>query len=177
MTGATVAMRLASRLVSSLVPAGRGARRRGPAEVDIATDRNSRARPRLTLGLLSTAHAAIHAQSALMPLVYAAVVVEFGLTERDIGIFIAITTAVGGTMQLAYGFLTRIVARPILLGGGQLVFAGGLLLSGLAQSIGQLLAPSASPGSGPARSIRSATQSSPTRTRRSGAGSRSARTS
>ena len=38
-------------------------------------------------------------------------IVEFGLNERDIGIFIAITTAVGGTMQLAYGFLTRIVAR------------------------------------------------------------------
>ena len=139
MTGATVAMRLASRLVSSLVPAVRGARRRGPAEVDIATDRNSHERPRLTLGLLSTAHAAIHAQSALMPLIYAAVVVEFGLNERDIGIFIAITTAVGGTMQLAYGFLTRIVARPILLGGGQLVFGVGLLLSGLAHSIGQLL--------------------------------------
>src|SRR6188472_4496877 len=139
MTGATVAMRLASRLASSFAPLLAGARRRGAPEVDIATDRNSRARPRLTLGLLSTAHAAIHAQSALMPLVYAAVVVEFGLTERDIGIFIAITTAVGGTMQLAYGFLTRIVARPVLLGGGQLVFAGGLLLSGLAQSIGQLL--------------------------------------
>lgn len=130
-------MRLASRLGSSPAPAG--ARRRGSADVDIATDRSSRDRPGLTLGLLSTAHAAIHAQSALMPLVYAAVVVEFGLTERDIGIFIAITTAVGGTMQLAYGFLTRIVARPVLLGGGQLVFGAGLLLSGLTQSIGQLL--------------------------------------
>ena len=132
-------MRLASRLVSSLAPALPRARRRGPAEVDIATDRSSRDRPRLTLGLLSTAHAAIHAQSALMPLVYAAVIVEFGLTASDIGIFIAITTAVGGTMQLAYGFLTRVVGRPILIGGGQLVFGAGLLVSGLAQSIGQLL--------------------------------------
>jgi MFS transporter, FSR family, fosmidomycin resistance protein len=107
--------------------------------VDIVTDPSSRERPRLTLGLVSTAHAAIHAQSALMPLVYAAVIVDFGLTERDIGIFIAITTAVGGTMQLAYGFLTRIIARPVLLGAGQLVFGAGLLLGGLAQSIGQLL--------------------------------------
>jgi MFS transporter, FSR family, fosmidomycin resistance protein len=139
MTGATVAMRLASRLVSSLVSAFADARRPGPAEVDIVTDPSSRERPRLTLGLVSTAHAAIHAQSALMPLVYAAVIVDFGLTERDIGIFIAITTAVGGTMQLAYGFLTRIIARPVLLGAGQLVFGAGLLLGGLAQSIGQLL--------------------------------------
>jgi MFS family permease len=107
--------------------------------VAIATDRSSRDRPRLTLGLLSTAHAAIHAQSALMPLVYAAVIVEFGLSERDIGIFIAITVAVGGLMQLAYGVLPRIVARPVLLGGGQIVFGAALLLSGLAQGIGQLL--------------------------------------
>ena len=74
-----------------------------------------------------------------MPLVYAIVIVEFGLTERDIGVFIAITTAVGGTMQLAYGFLTRIVARPVLLAGGQALFGVGLIVGGLSQSIGQLL--------------------------------------
>jgi MFS family permease len=107
--------------------------------VDIADDRSSPHRPGLTLGLIATAHAAIHAQSALLPLVYAVVIVEFGLTERDIGLFIAITTAVGGLMQLAYGVLTRYVARPTLLGGGQLVFGAGLALAGLAQSIGHLL--------------------------------------
>jgi MFS family permease len=107
--------------------------------VDITTDRSSPTRPGLALGLISTAHAVIHAQSALMPLVYAIVIVEFGLTERDIGVFIAITTAVGGTMQLAYGFLTRYVARPALLAGGQLLFGTGLLIGGLSQSVGQLL--------------------------------------
>lgn len=107
--------------------------------MDIASDRTSHGRPGPTLALLSTAHAVIHALSALLPLVYAIVVVEFGLSERDIGVFIAVTTVVGGTMQLAYGFLTRIVARPMLLAGGQLVFGGALLLGGLAQSIGHLL--------------------------------------
>jgi MFS family permease len=107
--------------------------------VDITTDRTSPTRPRLTLALVSSAHAVIHAQSALMPLVYAIVIVDFGLTERDIGVFIAITTAVGGTMQLAYGFLTRYVARPALLAGGQLLFGTGLLIGGLSQSVGQLL--------------------------------------
>jgi MFS family permease len=102
-------------------------------------DRSSPLRPGLTLGLVSVAHAAIHAQSALLPLVYAIVIVEFGLSERDIGVFIAITTFVGGTMQLAYGFLTRYVARPALLAGGQIVFGAGLLIGGLSQSIGQLL--------------------------------------
>jgi FSR family fosmidomycin resistance protein-like MFS transporter len=103
-------------------------------------DRSSPIRPRLTLVLLALAHAAIHAQSALMPLVYPIVIVEYGLSERDIGTFIAITTAVGGSMQLAYGFLTRYVARPVLLAGGQLIFGTSLMVAGLSQSITQLLA-------------------------------------
>ncbi|MBA4169160.1 MAG: MFS transporter [Chloroflexi bacterium] len=103
-------------------------------------DRSSQTHPGLTLALLSVAHAAIHAQSALMPLVYAIVIVEYGLNAGDIGTFIAITTAVGGTMQLAYGFLTRIIARPALLAGGQIIFGTGLLIGGLSQSVGHLLA-------------------------------------
>ncbi|MEP7081586.1 MAG: MFS transporter [Chloroflexota bacterium] len=108
----------------------------------IAADPSSRIRnrPRLTLGLLAVAHAAIHAQSALMPLVYPIVITQYGLDARDIGTFIAITTAVGGSMQLAYGFLTRYVARPALLAGGQIVFGTSLLVAGLSQSMGQLLA-------------------------------------
>ena len=102
-------------------------------------DRSSHTRPGLALVLLAVAHAAIHAQSALMPLVYPIVIVEYGLNERDIGTFIAITTAVGGSMQLAYGFLTRYVARPALLAGGQLLFGTSLLVGGLSQSITQLL--------------------------------------
>jgi MFS family permease len=97
-------------------------------------------RPALTLALLSLSHAVIHAQSALMPLIYPIIIVEFSLNPRDIGLFIAVTTAVGGSMQLLYGFLTRWVSRPVLLGGGQLVFAAGLLVSGLTRSLGQLLA-------------------------------------
>ncbi|HEY7527270.1 MAG TPA: MFS transporter [Candidatus Limnocylindria bacterium] len=96
--------------------------------------------PRLTLALLALGHAVIHAQSALMALIYPIVIVQFGLVERDIGLFIAITTVVGGAMQLLYGFLIRYVARPTLLAGGQLVFGAGLVLGGLAGSIVQLLA-------------------------------------
>jgi MFS family permease len=103
-------------------------------------DRSSPTRPGLALALLSVAHAAIHAQSALMPLIYPIVIVEYGLTESDIGTFIAITAAVGGSMQLAYGFLTRYVSRPALLAGGQLIFGTSLIIGGLSQSITQLLA-------------------------------------
>jgi MFS family permease len=85
-------------------------------------------------------HAAIHAQSALMPLVYPIVITQFDLDARDIGLFIAVTTAVGGSMQLLYGVVTRWIARPALLAGGQLIFGASLLVAGLSQSVGQLLA-------------------------------------
>ena len=96
-------------------------------------------RPMLALVLLATGHAVIHALSALMPLVYPIVVREFGLNAADIGTFIAITTAVGGLMQVAYGFVTRYVARPLLLAAGQLLFGVSLLFAGTAASIGTLL--------------------------------------
>ncbi|MEP6807500.1 MAG: MFS transporter [Chloroflexota bacterium] len=98
-----------------------------------------RAGPGLTLGLLALSHAVIHAQSALMPLIYPIIVTQFALNARDIGLFIAVTTAVGGSMQLLYGFLTRWVSRPVLLGGGQLIYGAGLLISGLTHNVGQLL--------------------------------------
>ncbi|HJT63744.1 MAG TPA: MFS transporter [Candidatus Limnocylindria bacterium] len=97
-------------------------------------------RPNLTLGLLSLAHSLIHMQSALMPLVYIAVIDQFGLDEAAIGLFIGVTTAIAGAMQLSYGFLTRYIARPVLIGVGQLVFGVSLMLAGFASSIGQLLA-------------------------------------
>jgi MFS family permease len=105
---------------------------------DIAPDRST-PHPGLTLGLLALGHAVIHAQSALMPLVYPILTVEFDLDAADIGLFIAVTTAVGGSMQLLYGFLTRWVGRPVLLSVGQVVFGASLMASGLAQSFGQLL--------------------------------------
>lgn len=98
------------------------------------------ARPNLTLGLLSLAHSLIHMQSALMPLVYIAVIDQFGLDEAAIGLFIAVTTAVGGGMQLSYGLLTRYVARPAIIGVGQIVFGLSLVAAGLASTVTQLLA-------------------------------------
>ncbi len=108
-------------------------------EIDIGSDPSTR-QGGVTLALLATAHAVLHATSALLPLVYAVVVVEFGLRPSDIGLFIAITTAIGGFMQLSYGVLTRYVARPVLLGGGQILFGVSLMAGGLSRSMGQLLA-------------------------------------
>jgi MFS family permease len=103
-------------------------------------DASSRTEPRVVLGLVSVAHATIHALAGIMPLVYPLLIVDFGLDAGDIGLFIAITTAVGGLFQLVYGVLPRYVARPSLIAGGQLVFGGALVVAGLAQSVAQLLA-------------------------------------
>jgi MFS family permease len=97
-------------------------------------------RPNLTLGLLALAHSLIHMQSALLPLVYLAVIDQFSLDASAIGLFIAVTTVIAGLMQLSYGFLTRYIARPVLIGAGQLLCGVSLMLAGLANSIDQLLA-------------------------------------
>ena len=94
----------------------------------------------LTLALLAFSHAVVHALSALLPLAYPYVIKQFALQAGDIGLLIAITSAVGGLMQLSYGFLTRRVARPVLLGAGQVIFGFFLMIAGLAQNLGQLIA-------------------------------------
>jgi len=93
----------------------------------------------LTLALLALSHAVVHAQSALLPLAYPYVLKEFSLQASDVGLLIAVTSAVGGLMQLSYGFLTRRVARPVLLGAGQIVFGAFLMVAGLSHNLWQLI--------------------------------------
>jgi predicted MFS family arabinose efflux permease len=109
---------------------------------DIGTDPSTghSRRPGLVLGLLALSHAIVHATSALLPLAYTYIIADFALQPSDIGLFIAITSAVGGLMQLSFGVLTRYIPRPVLLGGGQLVFGGFLMLAGLSRNLWQLAA-------------------------------------
>jgi len=79
-------------------------------------------RPRLTLSLLSVQHALIHGQSALYPIVFLALIDEFGVTAGTIAILVAISSIVTGSLQLAFGVLTRWISRRSLLA------AGGVLL-------------------------------------------------
>jgi MFS family permease len=106
---------------------------------DIASDRST-SQTAITLLLVSLGHAVLHAEAALLPLIFPIVIVQFALDPRDIGLFIAVTSVVGGSMQLLYGFLSRYVARPAILATGQLIFGASLLFGGLAQSAGHLLA-------------------------------------
>ena len=93
-------------------------------------------RPRLTLGLLSVQHAIIHGQSALYPLVYLAVIDEFGVTAATVVILSTIGGIASGLLQYAFGVVTRYVGRPTLLGGGGLLTGAGMAAQAIATGFG-----------------------------------------
>ena len=93
-------------------------------------------RPRLTLGLLSLQHALIHGQSALYPLVYLAIIDEFGVTPSSIVLLSTIGGLASGLLQYAFGALVRWFGRPLMLGSGGLLMGAATSLQALAPSFG-----------------------------------------
>jgi MFS family permease len=91
-------------------------------------------RPRLTLGLLSVQHALIHAQSALLPLVFVEVIREFGVGVESVGLLLGVANILAGSIQLGYGPLSRVVPRPRILGVAGVVFGVGTSLLAAATS-------------------------------------------
>jgi len=89
-------------------------------------------RPMRTLWLLSAAHAVNHAQAALLPLVYLAIIDEFGVGVAAIAFLAAAGNILSGSVQLAYGAVTRWFSRRSILAAGGLVFGGGMAAQALA---------------------------------------------
>jgi len=89
-------------------------------------------RPALTLVLLSVAHAVIHAQGVLLPLVYLRIITEFGVGVDTIAYLAAFGSVATGTIQLAYAKLTRVTARRRLLAAGSFVVGAGFAAQALA---------------------------------------------
>lgn len=89
-------------------------------------------RPNRTLWLLSLAHAVNHAQAALLPLVYVAIIVEFGVSVAAIAFLTAFGNICSGLIQLSYAGLTRVVSRRVILSAGGMVFGGGMAAMALA---------------------------------------------
>ena len=104
--------------------------------MDAALPSPAAIRPRLTLGLLSVQHAIIHGQSALYPLVYLAVIDEFGVTAATVVILSTIGGIASGLLQYAFGVVTRYVGRPTLLGGGGLLTGAGMAAQAVASGFG-----------------------------------------
>ncbi len=93
-------------------------------------------RPRLSLALLAVQHALIHGQSALYPLVYLAIIAEFGVTPATVVILATIGNITTGLLQYSFGVLTRRFSRRALIGVGGLVVGAGTALQAAAGSFG-----------------------------------------
>ena len=87
-----------------------------------------------SLGLLSVAHAFNHAQAVLLPLVFLAIIDEFGVGVQTIAFLAAIGAFAAGMVQLSYAGLTRVVSRRRLLGIGGILFGGGFAAMAFATS-------------------------------------------
>ena len=91
-------------------------------------------RPMRSLGLLSVAHAINHAQAVLLPLIYLAIIDEYGVGVQTIAFLAAFGAFASGLVQLSYAGLTRVVSRRRLLGIGGILFGGGFALQAFATS-------------------------------------------
>jgi MFS transporter, FSR family, fosmidomycin resistance protein len=89
-------------------------------------------RPMRSLGLLSLAHAVNHAFAVLLPLIFLAIIDEFGVTVQSVAFLAAAGSMAAGLVQLSYAELTRHISRRRLLGLGGLLFGGGFALTALA---------------------------------------------
>ena len=87
-----------------------------------------------SLGLLSVAHAINHAQAVLLPLIYLAIIDEYGVGVQTIAFLAAFGAFASGVVQLSYAGLTRVVSRRRLLGVGGILFGGGFALQAFATS-------------------------------------------
>ena len=88
--------------------------------------------PERSLALLSVAHAFNHAQAALLPLVYLAIIPQFGITVTAIAYLTAVGSFLSGAMQLSYSGLTRRLSRRVILAWGNVVFGAFMALQALA---------------------------------------------
>src|SRR5262245_26165169 len=91
-------------------------------------------RPNRSLWLVTIAHAFNHAQAAVLPLVYIAVIDQFHVSVPDIAFLAAIGAFLSGAMQLTYSGLTRRWSRKTILGIGNVVFGLFMALQALASS-------------------------------------------
>jgi FSR family fosmidomycin resistance protein-like MFS transporter len=82
------------------------------------------------LFLISGAHAVIHATVVLMPLIYPLIQAEYHLSYTQIGLVVAIPSAVGGFLQIVFGLLSRYILRKVMLGVGNILVGMSTFFTG-----------------------------------------------
>jgi len=91
-------------------------------------------RPTRSLWLLVLAHAFNHAQVAVLPLVYLALIDEWGVTVPTIAFLTAASSLASGAAQLSFSALTRRFSRRSILGWGNVLFGAAMAAQALAAS-------------------------------------------
>jgi MFS family permease len=91
-------------------------------------------RPMRSLWLVTLAHAFNHAQVAVLPLVYLAIIEEWGVSVPTIAFMTAATSLFSGLAQLSYSGLTRRFSRRSILGFGNAWMGVSMIVQGLATS-------------------------------------------
>lgn len=82
------------------------------------------------LFLVSGAHAVIHATVVLLPLIYPFIQTEYHLSYTQIGLVVAIPSAIGGFLQIVFGLLSRYILRKVMLGVGNILVGVSTFLTG-----------------------------------------------
>jgi MFS family permease len=88
--------------------------------------------PGRTLWLLSIAHAVNHAQAVILPLIFLRIIDEFGVGVQTVTFLAAAGAISSGLVQASFAFLTRRVARRVLMGAGGILFGLGFAAQGFA---------------------------------------------
>jgi MFS family permease len=91
-------------------------------------------RPRRSLVLLVIAHAFNHAQVAVLPLVYLAIIEQWGVSVAAIAYLTAVSSLASAGAQLSFSALTRRFSRRSILGWGNILFGAAMAAQGLASS-------------------------------------------
>lgn len=91
------------------------------------------------LALVAASHAVNHAYSALMPLIYPAMMAELRFGYGQLGLLIGVSSAFGQGLQWLAGYLGRYCKRKVLLGVGGIAQGLCVALTGLAQGFGHVL--------------------------------------
>jgi MFS transporter, FSR family, fosmidomycin resistance protein len=102
------------------------------ADIEVARGAAGDIHPNRSLALLSLAHAVNHAFAVLLPVIFLAIIDEFGVGVGTVAILASAGAIASGLVQLSYAELTRRVSRRRLLGAGGLLFGGGFAAMALA---------------------------------------------
>ncbi len=103
-------------------------------KADAGASAPPRIHPERTLWLLSIAHAVNHAQAVLLPLIFLKIIDEFGVSVQEVAFVAAAGAISSGVIQASYAFVTRHVARRLLLTAGGLLFGLGFAAQAAATS-------------------------------------------